>query len=203
MPNLIKSLTRDYFNSYFNGSAILHKGAVLQILEADNNNVLAEDLATNTSVRIPNDYFTGFGVFKYPLLGYRRFGEHRIGYMTRKQSVHRGLRAAHINVAWSAATRLLVDLAAVPVVRLSDSEKVIAAFIPKFDTLKDVPDLLAGNTTGLVLSENLIIEPSTEAADEWYSVVYKQAVVGKVDSKGAVTWNDKGHEHLLPARLVE
>lgn len=203
MPNLIKNLTRDYFNSYFNGSSIQYKGSVLRILEANNVEVMAEDLTNNSVVAVPNDFFTGFGVFSYPLLGYRRFGDDRIGYMTKKQSVHRGLRAANLAVQWSAATRLLVDLGAVPLTRLSDADKVIAAFIPKFDTLKDASDLLAGNKTGLVLSENLIIEPSTEAEDEWYSVVYKQAIVGKVDSKGAVSWNDKQHEHLLPARLVE
>lgn len=199
MPNLIKNLTRDYFNSYFNGSSIKYNGAVLRIVEANNSEVFTEDVSTGNAVMVPNDFFTGFAVFSYPLLGYRRFGDDRIGYMTKKQSVHRGLRAANIAVQWSAATRLLVDLGAVPLTRLSDADKVTAAFIPKFDTLQDVPDLLAGNKTGLVLSENILIEPSTEAEDEWYTVFFKQAAVGKLDSKGAVTWTSDQHDHLLPA----
>lgn len=203
MSNLIASLTREYFNSYFNHALIDYNGDVLRVVEAGSSVVVAENLSREGDVvNIPHSHFTGFKVFSYPLLGYRRFGD-RIGWMGKKQSVKRGLRTENITVSWSAATRLLVDLGAVPLVRLTESEKALAAFNSKFDTPKDVPDLLAGDRVGLVFNPNLIVEPSTEAEDDWYSVVYKQAVVGKMDNKGVVTWKAPQHSHLLPANLME
>lgn len=203
MPNMIQSLGRDYFNQFFHGSMVLIDGKVYEIREAtQQGRVIAVDVESQGMAEIAPDKFTGFKTFEYPILGYRRFGDFHIGYASKKQSVHRGLRMQNIGTTWTAATRLLIDLGAIHGGRMSDYERALALFKPKFDTLNDAPKLLEGKLSGLVLSPNLVIEPSVEAASEWYTVLYKQAVVGKVDGKGKVKWLQDQHKDLLPASLV-
>lgn len=205
MPNMIQSLGRDYFNQFFQGSIVKIDDRVLQVRGAQGNagrTVLCVDMENGQGVEIPADRFTGWKSFEYPILGYRRFGEHHLAYSTKLQSVHRGLKIANVQTTWTAATRLLIDLGAISGARLTEEQKAVALFKPVFDSLADVPALLDGRKTGLVLSPNLIIEPSTEKGNEWYAVHYKQAVIGSVSDRGVVRFKSPQHASILPANLL-
>jgi hypothetical protein len=192
-----------YFNEKFATSYFLYNEKVARIVSANKagTTVLIEQLNGPLDEpderTIPAKWFNGFKVFEYPLLGYRRFSDHMYGFATKRQTSNRGFRSEQITTTWTACTRALIDLGAVNGVRLDERAKVLALLQPKFDALDKLPDLLEGRSSGLVLNNNVMIEPATEAQNDWYSILYKQARVGKIDSKGKITWNDPAFANIV------
>lgn len=200
MPNLVEELTPNYFNEFFTGALFLRDDVLLQVENAGRYNTTARNYEQGGRVEIPNSFFTGYKIFEYPILGYRKLDEHRVAYLTRRQATARGVRPGTIHMDLSPASVQLRDLGAVPPIGASRSEssKAIAAFRPRFDSISDIPGLLAGQQLALVLSPSIMIEPSVDALSDWYSVYYKQSVIGKINSRGAITWTSPAFASLLP-----
>lgn len=194
--NLVQSLGRPYFADYFRNAMFVKDDEVLRVETAERSGVTCSRLRDQSYVTVPFDFFQGFKTFAYPELGYRRIKDNVIGYMNRKQSVHRGLRSNHISTVLSPCTTLLVDLGQVNGL-INENEKGLAVWNKTFDTLADLPRLLAGELTGLVLSPALLIEPSVETANDWYSVYYMRSLIGKVNSRGTFTWSNPNHSTLI------
>lgn len=191
MPNLIESMGAQYFNEKFANAHFLSDNRVYKVLNAQRvDRVMVEDVETGEDKMLAASRFPGFKVFEYPLLGYRRFADHVYGYAYKRQNTNRGFRLEHTNITWTGCTRLLYDLGVLNE-RLSDKQKAIALLKPEFDNYeRDLPKLLNGEINGLVINHNLMIEPAVDTADGWYSVLYKQARVGKMNSRGQITYAD-------------
>jgi hypothetical protein len=203
MPNLVDQMGAAYFNEKFATSFFLYNGKVARIINANGKgtSVVIEEfngpLDEPEEKVVPATTFNGFKVFEYPLLGYRRFGEHLYGFATKRQTSNRGFRSEQITTTWTACTRALIDLGAISGNRLNERAKVISLLQPKFDTIAQLPDLLAGKTSGLVINNNVMIEPATDTQNDWYSILYKQARVGKINQAGKITWNDPAFANIV------
>lgn len=195
--SIVRSLGREYFNSFFQGALFAKDGAVFRVVGADRTGVLCHKFDDGSETFVPNDFFVGFKTFSYPVLGYRKIKENTIAFLTKTQSVHRGIRTNTVGVTWSGATAALIDMGYVSS-SVSDKQKAESIYSNEFDTLADLPRLLNGDVTGLVLSPNIIIEPSVETQGDWYSVIFKRALIGKMNSRGNVTWTNPSHASLIP-----
>lgn len=198
MPNLIEQMGAPYFTEKFGNSYFTNDGRVYQVLDAQRTDRIRVHDAKSDEIKVlPASVFTGFKVFEYPLLGYRKFGDHLYGYASKKQTSNRGFRIEQVMITWSACSRALMDLGLAGRQRVDDKRKAIALLQPQFDSLKDLPKLLEGKVSGLVLNSNIMIEPSTENADGWYTVLYKQAAVGAINSRGDVKWKNPAFAEVI------
>lgn len=194
--SLINSLGSDYFTQFFRQGLFVYEGRVLEIVGVNNNHVLAYERSTGNEVRVPNAFFTGFKVFEYPSLGYRRFNDTTVGYVTKVQSAYRGLRTSQIDVAYSPTTRAIADSTRA---RAGVSKETMASELmkPTFNTMADLPKLLEGDITGLVLNEAVLIEPSLTQDNAGFNIFYKQARIGKMSAAGVASWyNDKHNKYI-------
>jgi hypothetical protein len=203
--NLITQMGAQYFNEKFNNSYFLYEGKVLRVLQASpqGTRVSVEELSdrldddTVSDKVVSGSVFKGFKVFEYPLLGYRKFGEHKYGFASKRQTSYRGFRLEQISVTWTGCTRALIDLGVVHGGRLSDYTKAKALLKPTFDSMDDLPKLLSGKISGLVLNNNTMIEPATGKQEDWYAILYKQAQVGSINAAGNITWNDPAFANVV------
>lgn len=189
--SLIQSLGADYFNQFFNRALFLYEGRVLEVTRTSNTYVDCIDRTTGDLVRVPNAFFTGFKVFEYPKLGYRRFNEHCVGFATKIQSAMRGLKAENVEVQYSPVTRAI---AAIRGTRAGAGRDIMSKplMTPQYDKASEMQALLDGRKTGLVLNEFVLIEPSLSADNAAFNIFYKQARVGKMSAGGVCSWyNDK------------
>lgn len=203
MPNLVEELSANYFTEFFSGALFLNGDNLFQVESASRSRVLVRPFTptgTGDAQGIPADFFTGYKTFEYPILGYRRLGPNKIAYLTRRQTTARGLRPNSIIASASPASTMLREMSLVPPDPSSVAErtKAYAAFKPIFDNLGELPAMLNGDKFGLVLSSNILIEPSVDAVNDWFNVYYRQSVIGKMNSRGAVTWTSPAYSTLLP-----
>lgn len=198
---LIDEVGVDYFNDMCRDALLLKDDEVYRVLAAGRGGTVdvirySPD-GEQTRQSIEKEFFTGWKVFSHPILGYRRFGDQLIGHAQRRQSTRRGLRPESINITLSPCSTLLANMNAYPVPSAND--KAVAAMKPQFDDFdRDLPRMLSGELMGLVLSDNIIIEPDVAGAKATgYSVFMRQHVIGKMDAKGAVTWENEGLSNTL------
>lgn len=203
MPNLVEELSANYFTEFFSGALFLNGDNLFQVESANRTRVAVRAFTpagTGDSQSIPADFFTGYKTFEYPILGYRRLGPHKNAYLTRRQTTARGLRPNSIISNITPASNMLRELGLVPPEpsSLAERMKAYTAFKPVFDTLDELPAMLNGDKFGLVLSPSILIEPSVDAVNDWFNVYYRQSIIGKMNSRGAVTWTSPAYSALLP-----
>lgn len=193
--NLIQSLGAGYFNEFFHNALFMYEGRVHKVVEVRTSNVRCERLHDREAVLVPNSFFMGFKTFNYPILGYRRMSEHMVSYLTRNQSVRRGLNESHIRHQWSPLSTRLAQLGYTSTG--SSINNGLAVFEPTYDTGGDLKALLAGEKANIVLSDSVLIEPSTSSNNDWYTIYHKQSVVGSMDYRGRTTFNSNKYENIV------
>lgn len=204
MANIVDSLGADFINKRFQHAMFLKDGDVYKVYTCRPNpltglydTVSCKRLRDGKEENIRNDFFTGFKVFAYPRLGYRRLGTNSIGYAIKEQSAYRGLSMERVHVQDSPATRLLRGLGLNGDYDMKKRSIIIMQ--PEFDKLRDLPAVLAGEKSGLVLSESLIIEPDTKKAEGHFSVLFDQVEVATVTERGVYKWATPKYErHIKP-----
>ena len=200
--NMIESLGFDQINKQFANALFVREGKVWKL-----QGVVGEGVVTctclddNKQVQIPNDFFTGFKVFAYPKLGYRRFGTHNIGYCLKVQSKMRGLSADRVKVLASPVTQRINAYGFGDVGERKFNKSVII-MQPKFDTPDKIKDLLDGKLTGVVLNESVIIEPSVRDVEGKFDVWYEQVLAGVLDDNGKYKWTTPKYERLVRPSLA-
>lgn len=201
MTDLVESLGSGYFRDFFNGAIFLYQGKAHSVMSADTRTVTANRLWDGETVNVPNREFMGFKAFAYPTLGYRRFSEDAVGWLSRIQSVHRGLRERSISTEYSPASIRLWQNG----LRISPASNNVRAgrlaFEPTWDSAADITKLLAGEQTSVVLNESLMLEPSAYANNDWYAIYYNQAAVGSMDYRGRCTFKSTRYEKLIVPML--
>lgn len=201
MPNLVTSLGAGYFRDFFNGAIFYYEGKAHRVTGADQRTVQAVRLSDGHAVLVPNAFFLGFKNFEYPTLGYRRLGPDVVAYLSRIQSTHRGLRQQSINVDYSPITSRLASQYLIPNPAGYNAYAGQKVFEPEWDTAANIPELLAGDRTSVVLNEHVIVEPSVNAHVDWYSIYFNQALVGNMNSRGSASFGNKKYEKLITPLL--
>lgn len=198
--SLIEELGRDYFNEMCINALLLHNDTVYKIVNSTSSSVILENMEDRNveeRLSLPHDFFTGWKVFAYPVLGYRRLGEHVVGYANRRQSTRRGLRADSLNFNLCPSSNFLVQngLARTP----NATERSVAAMKPKFDRYEEaLPELLAGERCSIVLSDNLLIDTDCEGNNPLgFNVYMRTRVIGRMDRRGRIRWTDPALSDVL------
>ena len=197
--NLIESLRPDYFNDFFHGAMFMYDGRVHSVNRCTGGAVQCTRLHDGERVNVPNNFFMGFKVFNYPILGYRRFTEHGVSYLTRTQSVRRGLSENHIRYQDSPVTTKLSRLGLIS--SLTPRNNGLLVFEPKFDTADDIKLLLSAEKANVVLNEKVLIEPSVRSSEDWYVIYHNQAIVGSLDYRGRPTFVSEKYSNIISPLL--
>lgn len=200
--SLINELGQGYFNDMCTAALFMHEGQVCRIERAGGGAVTVtryndENENEDRVDTVPSEFFTGWKVFEYPVLGYRRFGPNLVGHVTRQQSTRRGLRLEAMHVQLTPCSNLLHQLGLVSAP--SNRRKMMAAMRPQFDVYeRDLPRLLEGDISALVLSDNFLIEPNVAGAKATgYNIYLRQHIVGTMDDQGAIRWEDENMSKLI------
>ena len=189
--NLIEALGRDYFNERYVGALMLHEGNVVSVRGATGAGVVATVLVERggkivkdpPSATIPYDRFAGFEVFKAPPLGYRKIDNSC--YFIRQSLVRSHASAFftdRITMTGSRATSYLQNLGGLKPARAADVITIAQLYFPTYDTINKWELLVGGEESSLVLSNHIVIEPSTRVDDEVYDISYDNVIIGTVDS---------------------
>lgn len=185
--SLIQSMGLRYFQEWFHGALFIREGKVLQVSEANSEAVFCRVLNPTTggtsSESVPHEFFTGFKVFEYPPLGYRRVGN-ITHHVHRTQSAYRGLRANLLTFEYSPLTYLLQNNERTHTSQSTSAglnKKLAAVMLPQYDTRASLDLLVAGRQASVVPNEDVCIEPSISGED--YVVLYRCKIVGTMDAR--------------------
>lgn len=197
--SLIDEVGANYFTEMCANALFLKDGKLHKVDHCSSQGVICiEYNDTSTSVtEVPREFFTGWKVFEYPVLGYRRFSDHLIGYIQRRQSTRRGLRVESMNIQLTPCSNLLQQMRVVP--PFNNAAKERAAMLPRFDSLEeDLPRLLSGEKSGLILSDGIVIEPDVDGNKaNGYNIFLRQHIIGRMSDNGSIAWESKEMSNLL------
>lgn len=197
--NLVQSLGSGYFNEFFNGSVFMYEGRVHQIVECRASGVRCTRLHDGEPVVVPNNFFMGFKVFNYPTLGYRRISEHIAAFLTRNQSVRRGLNPQHVRHQNSPISQRLLNEGHIN--STVPPNNGLLVYEPVFDSPEAVQQLLAGDRANVVLNEEILIEPSVNSDNDWYTIYHNQAIVGSMDYRGRTSFINPKYDNIITPLL--
>ena len=199
--SLIEEVGDQYVTEMCRGAWFYYNDRLLVLNSANLRLVQCEDAATRESVFVPAEFFTGWKVFAGAPSGYRRLDSLTVAYASRTNSTRRGLRSESVRLEYSPATMLLSRLRSNSAPSTTNEAKMAAYIRPVWDNLEEsLPRLLSGQQLSIVLNENVVIEAAVgQRADAWYSILYKQAVIGKLNRHGRVTWNDPENSVIIPS----
>lgn len=192
--SLIESMGQSYFREWFNGALFVYNGSVLSVSDTDGSTVRCVNLevgrdAAGYVVRVPYEFFTGFKVFEYPPLGYRRVGN-VVYHVHRSQSAYRGLRGNLLTFELSPLSYLLQgnERTAPRVSNVTANQRLVEVMKPTYDTRASLDELIAGRQTAVVPSEDVCIEPSL--VNDNYDVLYRGKVVGSMNTSKEFSINN-------------
>lgn len=201
--NLLDSTGADWFRRRVVGAAFLHQDRVLQIEGmADADRLQVRDL-TNGAKRdyVSKKIITGFGVFAYPQLGYRKvYGGKLAAHFTKKHSYERGLRSAHLLYELTPASSLVYNMQRGEL-NQERNENLIQALKPDYDKVDVLEALLAGDRVSAVLSHDVCVEPSVADDDEDYVVMYRQRAAARLNHKKEFRWYTPAYRRAVQPLL--
>lgn len=180
--SLIESMGAQYFREWFNGALFLYEGRPCIINDLSDGVVSCLRLDESARLSIPHTFFTGFKVFEYPPLGYRRVGN-IVYHVHRTQSAYRGLRGNLLTFELSPLSYMLQasDRTARAVSGVTSNQRLCQVMLPTYDTRASLDALVAGRQVAVVPSEDVCIEPSVNGED--YIVLYRGKAVGSMNAR--------------------
>ena len=209
--NLIEILGREYFNEKYPGALMQYEGGIVSIRGAVNGAVQArvivdkrKALKETADVMVPNSAFVGYEVFRAPELGYRKIGDscyflrHALG-----RSNASAFFAERVNMVGSRGTRYLENLGGLTPIRAADPTTIAQLYYPEFDSINKWELLVEGKESSLVLSNKIVIEPSTRTDDEAYEISYDNVIIGAVDYKKRVRARTPAFNTQLINRILK
>jgi hypothetical protein len=108
---MVDSLGPQFFGEKFNEALFRRDDKTYELVGVGNGKkVRVINVNTGDNEDVPYDFFTGFKVFAYPRLGWRRFGENYVAYCTKTQSAKRGLSTRRVERSPSLVTQRLREL---------------------------------------------------------------------------------------------
>lgn len=197
--NMIERLGREWCNQRLTGGHFLFDDEILRIGHIERDGVYCENYNTGNGKKLPHEFFTGFKIFQYPPLGYRKYGPGLCVWTSKKHSWQRGLRERCIEAEYSPVTSLLQQYARKMQGAFNMPPILELVFFPKYDSVDDLDKLFNGDVASVVLNENVLIEPNivNENADG-YVIYFKRRPCATIDpNKHKIHWHSKAYEEAL------
>ncbi|MEG3035773.1 MAG: hypothetical protein RR877_09855 [Aurantimicrobium sp.] len=189
--SLIESMGTRYFSEWFTSALFLYEDRPCMVNELRSDGVActridAQRGARDQYVVVPSAFFTGFKVFEYPPLGYRRVGN-VVYHIHRTQSAYRGLRANLLTFEMSPLSYMLQasERTASALAGITTNQRLCQVMKPEYDTRASLDALVAGTQVAVVPNEDVCIEPSINGED--YVVLYRGKVVGSMNQRKQFT----------------
>lgn len=184
--SLIESMGTRYFSEWFTSALFLYEGRPCMVNELRGDGVACTRLdavrhSGDMYVVVPTSFFTGFKVFEYPPLGYRRVGN-VVYHIHRTQSAYRGLRSNLLTFELSPLSYMLQasERTSATLAGITNNQRLCQVMVPTYDTRSSLDELVAGRQVAVVPSEDVCIEPSINGED--YIVLYRGKVVGSMNT---------------------
>jgi len=195
--NMIERLGADWFNQRCGGAFFLFEGKLLLLRGVANDAVKAE--TTEAITKIPMDYFSGFKVFEYPALGYRKYGKGWCVFMTKKHTFHRGLREGCVNIQLSPVSQLVYNKL---YRKLGETDmppegwrKMHAVFFPEYDTAADMEDLFAGKRPCVVMNADIMVEYDvSNPAAKGFVIYHRERPIGWISPEREYKWRTEEYK---------
>lgn len=186
--NLLDSTGREWFRRRVVGAYMLHENKVLRLCDVYNDNNLQFEDMDGQPILLPKTVLKGFGNLAYPQLGYRKIQD-SVYYVSRKPNWQRGLRRDSLKAEYSPAGRALRENFE-DFVHRPNTEKLLmqAVFVPKYDAPQALDLLKRGETTGVVLNHDVMVEPSVFEEDDDYIVYFRDRPCGRMDNDSNFKW---------------
>lgn len=186
--NLLDSTGGDWFRRRVVGAHMLHDGKVLQLHGVVNGgrDLSFRDVVNGGEVVLPKGVLVGFGQLRWPQLGYRQIGD-QIYHLTKKMSWDRGLRRDSVHAERSPATRALYQNYEVRDLQ-REGNLMQAVFLPNYAAADQLDAVIAGDRLGVVLSHDVMIEPSVVRGDDDYVVYMRERPCGRMNANKRFKW---------------
>lgn len=207
MANLIEKYGYDWFRNKFSSSYFMYKGIPAQILEVNEDEVLAQ-LAPRINgevkrivTEVEADYFPDSTLFAVPELGYRHAQDGRyLTYVSRNNgSYHRGLSPGNTRLNDSEHTIILRDNG-IPVPPLSNHEKCNLIMEPTFIPFsRGIKLMLEGKIMSFAASPTIAVVPNYE--DDGLLIRMCSKDIGTVSPEGEVTFTATLAQNYLEGTL--
>lgn len=183
---LIDSVGREWFRGRVVGAYMLRNGQVLKLIDVHEEGDLACTDMQGHRVRVDKRELKGFAQLAYPQLGYRAVGD-KIYYLTRRQNYKRGLRRESVAVSQSLASRALEERFRVGGAD-REAQLMESVFLPNYGTAEQLDEMIAGDRLGVVLSHDLMVEPSVVEGDDDYVVYMRERPCGRMNADRRFKW---------------
>lgn len=192
--NMIDSLGADWFHKRLTGGHFVLDGNVMRVMGVDNKRVVCKNVKTGDHKDMPRDFFTGFKIFAYPALGYRKYSDDLALFLRKKHSWNRGLRRNCLSYQCSPVTTYIITKYGNDMAKLGKNVQppddiVSLAMLPEYDPPTKVPDVLAGKRATVVLSSDVIVEPNMNREEaEDYIIYFRERPCGNITAAGEIHW---------------
>ena len=204
MSNLLQTCGEDWFSRRVSGAWMVLDAQLIKVMRpisATEVEVYNDTIGDRKVV--PASVFTGFKVFNYPEMGYRKLSGGIAAWMTKQHGVNRGIRADHLEIEWSPASLFLYNAGYCNKIRVQETDKVKALFFPQYDKPQDLSALRNGHISTVVLSADLLVEPSIYGDEDAYTIFYRKERAGRMLPDGAIEFATPEYKKLLSPFLIE
>lgn len=191
--SIIKNSGVEWFRQRVVGANLQHEGKVLRVMDARGNTITLEDITSGELIKKPADFIKGFADFEYPRLGYRRCaGKRTAAWISKVNSWQRGLRPRVLRTELTPALRAL---GADNLFRRSDTDLMMSVFLPKYDDLDFVTQVMQGKQVTAVISSDVIVEPHPVL--DKYVIYFRRCIAGTISPTGDIKWTNVWYKNLL------
>lgn len=198
--NMVERLGADWFNGRCAGGHFVYNGKLMYIRQAGQINVLCTDAKTGDNEKVPVEFFTGFKIFEYPTLGYRKFGIGFAMWLSKRHTYNRGLNERSINQEYSPVTLYLLQKYQRRMGKAFEPPRLVLplVFFPEYDTVADLPRLFNGEMPCVVLNENVMVEANiVNPKAEGWTVYFRQRPCATIDLTHKFHWFNDGYKQAL------
>lgn len=196
MTEFIDRLGVEFFMSRWRNTCFFYAGDVLSVLRPEADTMLCTQVGNPENiVTVPLEHFSGFGILKYPALGYRRItalpaGVPIVVHISRSQSYSPGIVKAALTRTLSPLSNRIVQVHTTLTkrsLRISPEQAAVAVFHPSADRADKLEELIAGVSGAFIPNSSLLIEPSVREDADGFDIFLRGNLVGTMDGNKRVT----------------
>lgn len=192
--SFLDGLGRGYINEMLNGAPFLYKGDVYLLEQVHERGAVSawqlvgdEENLDARNTKVPAEIFTGWKSFAFPVLGYRSAREGQVlMYMTRQNSVRRGLNPRDIRIEWHDVSHACSNAYSFHLEGYArNNNKAFIAMKPRYLSFNEgLTRIMSGDIPSFALSADFAVAPHDTV--EYLEILFRQRRVGEIDSRGNV-----------------
>jgi len=192
MPNLVEQLGHEYCDNFLRGVVFRHDSKLYLISRFTDEHIVAHRLQpdplaqiSEREVRLPLDTLPDWSALSYPRMGYRPLCDKAVAYLTKNNSVHRGLHGRDITATTSFIERCVLGGLGIRVERVfGELGKQLLTFDDRFMSFKDgFAAIQAGDIVSFCMSPDVAVKPIQNG---YLGILYRERQIGTVKEDGTV-----------------